>query len=135
MNETLILLSRIDEDAGLSDEELLEEARSRGEVPSAVADATRKIMLEALSPHRLRFREESQVLAYQRFRPLLLLALSRLASIGIGCAPADGIRLIREFFVNDWPNFGRDAGVEQVIGGFLSYAHKTARFELSGAGA
>ena len=47
----------------------------------------------------------------------------------------DLIGLIREFFVNDWPNFGRDAGVEHVVGSFLSYAHKTARFELSGAGA
>jgi hypothetical protein len=135
MHEALILLSRIDEDAGLSDAELLEEARSRGEVPSALADAARKIMLEALSPHRVRFREESQVLAYQRFRPLLLLALSKLAAIGIGCSPADGIRLVREFFVNDWPDFGCDAGVERVVGGFLSYAHKTARFQLSGAGA
>lgn len=135
MNETLLLLSRIDEDAALSDEELLEEARSRSEAPSMVADTVRKIMLQALSSHRVRFREESQVLAYLRFRPLLLLALSRLSSIGIGCSPADGIALIREFFVNDWPNFGRGAGVEHVVGGFLSYAHKTARFELRGAGA
>ena len=97
-----------------------------GKSPSALADAARKIMLEALSPHRVRFREESQVLAYQRFRPLLLLALSKLASLGIGCSPADGIRLVREFFINDWPDFGRDAGVQRVVGGFLSYADKGA---------
>ena len=124
------LLSRLDEEAGLSDEEILEESRQSGETPALAALAVKKVMFEGL-PTAWRMSAEAGSIE-QRLRPLLLLTLSKLASIGITCPPADGLRLIRDFLRNEWPDLGwKTADTREVVSRFLSFAHKTAYLELA----
>jgi hypothetical protein len=124
-------LSRLDEEAGLSDEEILEESRQLGETPALAALAVKKVMFEGLSTAWKTVGAEAGSIE-QRLRPLLLLTLSKLASIGISCPPADGLRLIRDFLRTEWPDVGWEpADTREVISRFLSFAHKTAYLELA----
>jgi hypothetical protein len=125
-------MSRLDEEAGLSDEEILEESRQIGETPALAALAVQNVMFQALSTGRSRLGAETGLSLEQRLRPLLLLTLSKLASIGISCSPPDGLRLIRDFLRTEWSDLAcKPADTPEVVSRFLVFAHKTAYLQLA----
>jgi len=122
-------LCRLEDEARLSDEQIIEDARFHGEIPSVLAAVTKGVMLEALETN---LNDRFELTAHQRFRPLLLLTMSRLALIGIGCSPATGAKLVRDFFASKPAQ--RDWMAKDVIEGFLSFAHEASVLEVARMG-
>jgi len=125
------VLNRLEEETSLSDAEVLEEQELIGRDWFAEAGATKAALLKALPAAHLRVRAEAQLMAYKRFRPLLLFALSKLSAIGIRCPPVKGVRLIRAFF--DAQPMREHWVASQVIDDFLSFAHERSAFFSGGA--
>ena len=125
------ILARLDDEVVMSDEEVIEEQELLGCDWSVIVSTTKKALLNALPASDLRVRVEAQREAYRRFRPLLLLALSKLAHIGVRCPPVRALRLIRAFF--DAQPMREEWVASHVIDAFLSFAHARAAFEFGGA--